>query len=244
MITFGRPGLQVSCGPSGRVQGPFSGNRRVVCQTCAASPCLGAVSVRGGWVNVHFAFFVGAQVASGRGPDRHRGTACRRDRLLPSDPLLGRRRYRGLLTRKSPLLWILALLTMVHSEHIRQRPNDSPGQPTVVAGNTGAEATLASGRPAREDLGLCSSPLASLPRADLGIDVVVEATGRFRTRDTAAAHLSAGASRVVVSTPCKEADATIVLGVNDAEFDPRRNWIVSNASCTTNCLAPMVKGAG
>ena len=82
---------------------------------------------------------------------------------------------------------------------------------------------------------------ASLPWDDAGVDVVVEATGRFRTRETAAAHLRAGASRVVVSAPCKGADATIVLGVNETDFDPDRHLIVSNASCTTNCLAPMVR---
>jgi glyceraldehyde 3-phosphate dehydrogenase len=82
---------------------------------------------------------------------------------------------------------------------------------------------------------------SALPWADLGVDVVVEATGHFRTRETAAAHLRAGARRVVVSAPCKGADATIVIGVNDAEFDPARHEVVSNASCTTNCLVPMIK---
>ena len=70
---------------------------------------------------------------------------------------------------------------------------------------------------------------------------MVEATGRFRTRETAAAHLLGGATRVVVSAPCQDADATIVLGVNEADFNPVRHRVISNASCTTNCLAPMVK---
>ena len=82
---------------------------------------------------------------------------------------------------------------------------------------------------------------ALLPWKELGVEVAVEATGRFRTRDSAAAHLQAGASRVVVSAPCKDADVTIVLGVNEADFEPGRHQIVSNASCTTNCLAPMIK---
>ncbi len=82
---------------------------------------------------------------------------------------------------------------------------------------------------------------AVVPWKDLGVSVVVEATGRFRTRETAAAHLLGGAIRVVVSAPCKDADATIVLGVNEADFDPVRHRVISNASCTTNCLAPMVK---
>jgi glyceraldehyde 3-phosphate dehydrogenase len=81
----------------------------------------------------------------------------------------------------------------------------------------------------------------SLPWADLGIDVVIEATGRFRDRAAAAAHLDAGAPYVVVSAPCKGADATFVVGVNDDTFDPVSDQVVSNASCTTNCLVPMVK---
>ena len=80
-----------------------------------------------------------------------------------------------------------------------------------------------------------------LPWRELGIDVVIEATGRFRTRDAAGAHLEAGAGHVIVSAPCKDADATIVLGVNGAAFDPAKHRVISNASCTTNCLVPMVK---
>jgi glyceraldehyde 3-phosphate dehydrogenase len=80
-----------------------------------------------------------------------------------------------------------------------------------------------------------------LPWADLGVDVVLEATGRFRDRAAAAAHIDAGARFVVVSAPCKGADATFVVGVNDDTFDPEAHRVVSNASCTTNCLVPMVK---
>ena len=80
-----------------------------------------------------------------------------------------------------------------------------------------------------------------IPWAEHGVDVVVESTGRFRTRDLAQGHLDAGARKVVISAPGKGIDATIVLGVNDATYDPQRHDIVSNASCTTNCVAPMVK---
>jgi glyceraldehyde 3-phosphate dehydrogenase len=80
-----------------------------------------------------------------------------------------------------------------------------------------------------------------LPWEQLGVDVVLEATGHFRTRAAAATHVAAGAKRVIVSAPCKDADATFVIGVNDNPFDPQRHHVVSNASCTTNCLAPMVK---
>ena len=80
-----------------------------------------------------------------------------------------------------------------------------------------------------------------LPWGDLGIDVVVESTGRFTKREQAADHLAAGARRVVISAPADGADATFVIGVNDDSFDPRRHDIISNASCTTNCFVPMVK---
>ena len=81
----------------------------------------------------------------------------------------------------------------------------------------------------------------ALPWGDLGVDVVAECTGRFTARDKAAAHLDAGASRVVVSAPSAGADATIVMGVNDHLFDPEAHKVVSNASCTTNCLAVLAK---
>ncbi|MBS1848779.1 MAG: type I glyceraldehyde-3-phosphate dehydrogenase [Actinobacteria bacterium] len=82
---------------------------------------------------------------------------------------------------------------------------------------------------------------AKLPWGDLGVDLVVESTGRFARRDEAAAHLEAGAPFVIVSAPCKEADATFVVGVNEDTFDPATHKVVSNASCTTNCFVPMVK---
>jgi glyceraldehyde 3-phosphate dehydrogenase len=81
----------------------------------------------------------------------------------------------------------------------------------------------------------------ALPWAKLGVDIVVEATGRFTAREDAAGHLDAGARRVVVSAPSKGADATFVMGVNDDAFDPARHIVVSNASCTTNCLAVLAK---
>jgi glyceraldehyde 3-phosphate dehydrogenase len=82
---------------------------------------------------------------------------------------------------------------------------------------------------------------SELPWAEHDVDVVVESTGKFRTREAAAGHLTAGARRVVLSAPGKGLDATIVMGVNDADYDPERHIVVSNASCTTNCVAPMVK---
>ena len=81
----------------------------------------------------------------------------------------------------------------------------------------------------------------NLPWGDLGVDVVVESTGFFNSRDKAAAHLEAGAPRVIISAPATGADATFVVGVNDDTFDPAAHLVVSNASCTTNCFVPMVK---
>jgi glyceraldehyde 3-phosphate dehydrogenase len=81
----------------------------------------------------------------------------------------------------------------------------------------------------------------ALPWGELSVDVVIESTGLFTDRDKAAAHLDAGAPRVVISAPANGADATFVVGVNDDTFDPSKHTIVSNASCTTNCFVPMVK---
>ncbi len=82
---------------------------------------------------------------------------------------------------------------------------------------------------------------AKLPWGDLGVDVVIESTGLFTDRDKAAAHLAGGAKKVVISAPAKGPDLTVCLGVNDAEYDPARHDVISNASCTTNCLAPLAK---
>jgi glyceraldehyde 3-phosphate dehydrogenase len=82
---------------------------------------------------------------------------------------------------------------------------------------------------------------AKLPWKQLGCDVVVESTGRFTKRPDAAKHLEAGARKVIISAPATEPDATIALGVNDASYDPARHDVISNASCTTNCLAPVAK---
>ena len=82
---------------------------------------------------------------------------------------------------------------------------------------------------------------ATLPWADLKVDVVIESTGRFTSREAAAVHLGAGATRVIISAPASDVDATFVMGVNDADFDPAKHFVISNASCTTNCFVPMVK---
>ena len=80
-----------------------------------------------------------------------------------------------------------------------------------------------------------------LPWKDLGVDVVFEGTGRFTNREDAAKHLAAGAKRVIITAPAKKPDVTVVMGVNHEAYDPSKHQIISNASCTTNCLAPVAK---
>jgi glyceraldehyde 3-phosphate dehydrogenase len=82
---------------------------------------------------------------------------------------------------------------------------------------------------------------SQLPWKDLGVDIVIESTGRFTDADKARIHIEAGAKKVLISAPAKKEDVTIVLGVNDDAYDPAKHHVISNASCTTNCLAPAAK---
>jgi len=82
---------------------------------------------------------------------------------------------------------------------------------------------------------------ANLPWKDLGVDIVIESTGRFTDAEKAAAHIQAGAKKVIITAPAKNEDITIVMGVNEEKYDPARHNVISNASCTTNCLAPVAK---
>ncbi|RLI93869.1 MAG: type I glyceraldehyde-3-phosphate dehydrogenase [Candidatus Altiarchaeales archaeon] len=93
-----------------------------------------------------------------------------------------------------------------------------------------------------EEIGILSErDPRNLPWNELGIDIVMECTGRFRDRESAEKHLSAGAKKVIISAPAKNPDITIVMGVNHEKYCPERHNIISNASCTTNCLAPVAK---
>ena len=88
---------------------------------------------------------------------------------------------------------------------------------------------------------LSSKDPSQLPWKDLGVDIVLESTGLFTKRDDASKHLAAGAKRVIVTAPAKNPDITVVLGINADSYDPATHRIISNASCTTNCLAPIAK---
>jgi glyceraldehyde 3-phosphate dehydrogenase len=93
----------------------------------------------------------------------------------------------------------------------------------------------------KELKGLAERDPANLPWGDLGVDVVIESTGFFTDRASAQKHLDAGAKKVIISAPATDPDITLVLGVNDDRYDPEQHAIISNASCTTNCVAPMAK---
>jgi glyceraldehyde 3-phosphate dehydrogenase len=114
----------------------------------------------------------------------------------------------------------------------------------TVAGRIGAEVTVdgdtivVGGKPIKI---LAERDPANLPWGDLGVDIVIESTGRFTTGPTAKAHIAGGAKKVIISAPAKDEDITIVMGVNDGKYDAANHEIISNASCTTNCVAPMAK---
>src|SRR6202044_730611 len=82
---------------------------------------------------------------------------------------------------------------------------------------------------------------ANLPWGDLGVDIVIESTGGFTTSPVAKVAIAGGGQEVIISAPAKDEDVTIVMGVNDDKYDPANHEIISNASCTTNCVAPMAK---
>jgi glyceraldehyde 3-phosphate dehydrogenase len=114
----------------------------------------------------------------------------------------------------------------------------------TVYGRFGAEVEAADGAIVVDGVRIAApteTDPARLPWAELGVDVVIESTGRFRSRADAAKHLEAGAKKVIISAPAKEPDITVALGINFETYDPAVHDVISNASCTTNCLAPVAK---
>ena len=104
-----------------------------------------------------------------------------------------------------------------------------------------SDSLIVGGNPATRVAVLSEKDPAAIDWAKLGADVVIESTGKFRTRDAAALHLKGGARKVLISAPGKGVDLTVVIGVNEGAYDPERHDVISNASCTTNCVAPMAK---
>ena len=157
---------------------------------------------------------------------------------------IGRNLYRAAqargLTDGETLEWVAVnditdTPTLAHLLHYDSILGPYPG--TVRA--AGAQAIEVDGRELRV---LAETDPAKLPWGELGVDVVVESTGRFTDREHAALHLAQGARKVIISAPGTDADATVVLGVNfDEAYDRERHDVISNASCTTNCLAPVAK---
>jgi glyceraldehyde 3-phosphate dehydrogenase len=150
----------------------------------------------------------------------------------------GRALYRAILERELAIE-VVAVNDLGSAEQLGRllaRDSVHGGLPVALAVG---EDHIVAGRQHTSVLG--EAEASRLPWGDLGVDVVVDSTGKAKNRERAAAHLSAGAHRVIVSAPCDGADATFVIGVNDHEFDPERHFVVSNASCTTNCFALMAK---
>jgi glyceraldehyde 3-phosphate dehydrogenase len=151
---------------------------------------------------------------------------------------IGRNVFRAAHARAADIEWV-AVNDITDTENLAHLLRyDSilgpfPGQ--VEATETGI---VVDGRELRV---LAERDPASLPWDDLGVDVVIESTGLFTGRDDAAKHLEAGARKVIISAPAKGPDVTIALGVNDDAYDPAEHHVLSNASCTTNCLAPVAK---
>jgi glyceraldehyde 3-phosphate dehydrogenase len=151
---------------------------------------------------------------------------------------IGRNLFRAAQAKNADIEWVAAnditdTRTLAHLLKYDSILGPYPG--TVEATDTGI---VVDGKELKI---LAERDPAQLPWADLGVDVVVESTGFFTNRDDAAKHLEAGARKVIISAPAKGEDITVVLGVNFDKYDPDEHHVISNASCTTNCLAPAAK---
>jgi len=152
---------------------------------------------------------------------------------------IGRQSFKAMLDYYPEELDVVAindigdLPTMAHLLRYDSNYGRFPGTVEVKG-----EALVVNGR---ETKFLCQRDPAQLPWGDLGVELVLESTGFFTAREKAAKHLEAGAKKVVISAPAKGEDITIVMGVNEDWYDPEKHHIISNASCTTNCIAPVMK---
>jgi glyceraldehyde 3-phosphate dehydrogenase len=151
---------------------------------------------------------------------------------------IGRNVFRAGLAADADIEWVAVndITDNATLAHLLQYDTAYGRYPGTVESND--DGIVVDGKPVRV---LAERDPASLPWGDLGVDVVLESTGLFTKRDDAAKHLEAGAKKVVISAPATGEDITIVLGVNDDAYDPEQHHVISNASCTTNCLAPPAK---
>ena len=151
---------------------------------------------------------------------------------------IGRQSLKALIER-TPDVEVVAVNDLVDTEmnaHLFKHDSTYGAYPGTV--DHTADALIVDGREIRV---FKEKDPAALPWGDLGVDLVLESTGLFTSADKAKAHIDAGAKKVIISAPAKGEDVTIVLGVNEDRYDPERHHIISNASCTTNCLAPAAK---
>ena len=151
---------------------------------------------------------------------------------------IGRNVFRAGLAADADIEWVAVndITDNATLAHLLQYDTAYGRYPGTVESND--EGIVVDGKPVRV---LAERDPANLPWGDLDVDVVLESTGLFTKRDDAAKHLEAGAKKVVISAPASGEDITIVLGVNDDAYDPEKHHVISNASCTTNCLAPPAK---
>src|SRR5215468_6541415 len=151
---------------------------------------------------------------------------------------IGRNVFRAGLAANADIEWVAVndITDNATLAHLLQYDTAYGRYPGTVESND--DGLIVDGTPVKV---LAERDPANLPWGDLGVDVVLESTGLFTKRDDAAKHLAAGAKKVVISAPASGEDVTIVLGVNDDAYDPERHHVISNASCTTNCLAPPAK---
>jgi glyceraldehyde 3-phosphate dehydrogenase len=151
---------------------------------------------------------------------------------------IGRNVFRAARARNPELEMVAAndLMDPATAAHLLRYDTVHGRYPGTV--ETSVEGLVVDGHPLR----ICSErDPAQLPWRELGVEVVVESTGLFTRRDAAAKHLEAGARKVIISAPATDPDLTVCIGVNDQRYDPATHDVISNASCTTNCLAPMAK---
>jgi len=151
---------------------------------------------------------------------------------------IGRQSLKAMIER-TPSVEVVAINDLVETEMnaLLFRYDSTYGRYPGIVEHTD-DALIVDGREIRV---LKEKDPANLPWGDLGVDIVVESTGLFTDADKARAHINAGARKVIISAPAKNEDVTIVLGVNEDTYDPEAHQIISNASCTTNCLAPVAK---